>query len=82
MKIQSLNFRLSQVTVKHIEKSTRCSIQEIRNNSMADVESLMIKRGAIKESCKIKEWLSDKYKEFGEKLGLLKKEYNIYTDVD
>ena len=82
MKIQSLNFRLSQVTVKHIEKRTRCSIQEIRNNSMADVESLMIKRGAMKEPCKIKEWLSDKYKEFGEKLGLLKKEYNIYTDVD
>ena len=49
---------------------------------MADVESLMIKRGAMKEPCKIKEWLSDKYKEFGEKLGLLKKEYNIYTDVD
>ena len=82
MKIQSLNFRLSQVTVKHIEKSTRCSIQEIRNNSMADVESLMIKRGAMKEPSKVKEWVSDKYKKFGEKIGLLKKEYNIYTEID
>ena len=82
MKIQSLNFRLSQVTVKHIEKSTRCSIEELRTCSIFETKELMIKRGAMKESCKIKEWFSDKYKEFGEKFGLLRKEYNIYTDVD
>ena len=82
MKTLPINFRLSQVTVKHIEKSTRCSIQEIRNNSMAEVESLMIKRGAMKEPSKVKEWVSDKYKKFGEKIGLLKKEYNIYTEID
>ena len=82
MKIQPLKFQLSAQTVKHLEKSTRCSIEELRTCSIFETKELMIKRGAMKEPCKIKEWFSDKYKEFCEKLGLLKKEYNIYTDAD
>ena len=42
----------------------------------------MIKRGAIKKPNVIKNWFADKYKQIGEKLGLLKKEYKFYTHVD
>ena len=82
MKVQPIKFQLSEQSVKNIEKSTRCSINELRNLSMDDIQALMKKRGALKKPSKIKLWLADKYKELGEKLGLLKKDYNFYSDVD
>jgi len=82
MEIYPIKFQLSNLTIKHIEKSTKCSIEELRTLSIADTQELMMKRGVMKEPCKIEGWISDKYKKLGEKLGLLKKEYNFYTHVD
>lgn len=82
MKIQPIKFQLSKETIKHIEKSTRCSIEEIRNSAMGDIQKLMVKRGAVKKPNKIKQWFTDKYKTVGENLGLLKKQYNFYTHID
>jgi len=42
----------------------------------------MKESGELKEPNKSKLWLSEKYKKLGEKLGLLEKQINIYTDVD
>ena len=39
----------------------------------------MKERGSLKKPNKFKEWLSDIYKSFGEKAGLLKNERKIYT---
>ena len=41
----------------------------------------MIKRGSMKKPSKVKQWFADKYRQFGEKIGLLEKQRNIYTDV-
>ena len=82
MKVQPMNFCLSKETIKHIEQKTRCSINELRTLSIDETQKLMQERGAIKKPNKIKVWFADKYKQFGEKLGLLKKEYNFYTHVD
>ena len=82
MKVQPLKFQLSKETIRHIEKSTKCSINELKTLSFDNTKILMEKRGAIKKPNKIKQWFVDKYKQFGEKLGLLKKEYNFYTHVD
>ena len=45
MKIQSIKFQLSKETIKHIENSTRCSIEELRTLSLAETKDLMIKAG-------------------------------------
>lgn len=82
MKVPAVNYRLSDETVKYLEKSTRCSIAELRTCTTDEINELMIKRGAMKKPNKIKQWLSDKYRELGEKLGLLNKEHYFYTHVD
>lgn len=82
MEVQLVKFQLSKETIRHIEKSTKCSINELRTLSFDDTKIIFEKRGAIKKPNKIKQWFADKYKQLGEKLGLLKKEYNFYTHVD
>lgn len=82
MKAYPIGFKLSDQTIKHLEKNTKCSIEELRTLSLGETKNLMIKRGAVKKPSKIKQWFADKYKELGEKTGLLKKDYNFYTDVD
>ena len=80
--VKPIKFQLQKETIKHIEKSTGCSIEELKTLSFNETKELMIKRGAIKKPNVIKNWFADKYKQFGERLGLLKKEYNFYTHVD
>ena len=82
MNVQSITFELSQNTVKLLEKSTRCSIEELRSLPISETKTLMMKRGAVKSTNKIKQFFVDKYKKIGENLGLLNKEYNFYTHVD
>ena len=82
MKIPTINYQLSKETIKHIEKSTKCSIDELRTLSMDETKILMKKRGVIKEPNKIKQWLADQYKKFGEKTGLLKKEHSFFTHIN
>ncbi len=50
--------------------------------SIGECLKLMKERGTLKEPNKLWTWLQDKYKKFGEKTGLLKKEYNFYADID
>ena len=82
MNVPVIEFQLSKLTVKNIEKSTRCSINELRTLPLHEAKELMLERGAMKKPNVIKQWLADKYKTIGEKLGLLKKDYNFYTHVD
>ena len=82
MRTQPIKYQLSEQTIKNIEKSTKCSINELRTLLFDETQKLMQKRGAIKKPNVIKNWFAEKYKQFGEKLGLLKKEYNFYTHVD
>ena len=82
MRTQPIKYSLSDNTIKYIEKSTRCSIKELRNLSIDETQKLMQERGAVKKPNKIKRWFADIYKQFGERLGLLKKEYNFYAHVD
>ena len=82
MRTQPIKYQLSEQTIKNIEKSTKCSINELRTLSFDETQKLMQERGVIKKPNVIKIWFAEKYKQFGEKLGLLKKEYNFYTHVD
>ena len=91
MKILSINdynpnfkmkFNLSEETLKSISQTTKLSVYELHRLPMDEAAKLMKERGALKEPSKLKQWLSEKYRIFGEKTGLLKKQYNIYTDVD
>ena len=77
-----MKFKLAPKTIKAIEASTGLTYEEMTRLPLDESVRLMKERGTIKEPNKIFEWLSDKYKKFGEKTGLLKKEYNFYTDVD
>ena len=82
MKLPAINYQLSEKTIKHIEKSTKCSINELRTVPIDEIKDIMVKRGAIKQPSRIKQWFADKYKKLGESLGLLKKEYNFNTHLD
>ena len=75
-------FKLSEATLNAISKSTKLSIDELHNLPLDEAAKLMKERGSIKEPSKLKQWLAKKYKEFGERTGLLKKQINIYIDVD
>ena len=77
-----MRFKLSDETLQAISTSTRLSVEELHRLPMDEATKLMKERGSLKEPGKIKQWLSEKYRIFGEKTGLLKKQYNIYTDVD
>lgn len=91
MKIQGINnnnyntnfrmeFRLSGKTLNSISKITKLSVNELNELPISEAVRLMRERGAIKEPGKFKQWLSDIYRKFGEKTGLLQKEYPIYFD--
>ena len=80
--LKSVKFQLSKETVKWLEKSTRCSIEELRTFTTDEIKELMIKRGAITKPNKIKQWFTDKYKTIGEKLGLLEKQCSFYTHIN
>ena len=77
-----IKFELSNETLKSLSKSTRLSVEELENLPIDEATRLMKKRGAIKEPSKLKLWLADKYKKFGEKTGLLEKKYEFYSDGD
>ena len=74
-------FKLSPKTIKVIETSTGLTYEEITRSSINEATKLMKERGTLKEPSKLTTWFSKKYKELGEKLGLLKKQPNIYTDI-
>ena len=75
-------FKLSKETIKTIETSTGLTYEEMTRLPFSETRKLMLERGTLKEPSKIKLWLADKYKKIGERLGLLEKHYNIYTDID
>lgn len=77
-----MKFKLSKETVKSIEKSTGLTYKEMTELPLDKCENLMKERGRLKEPNKLWTWLQDKYKNFGERTGLLKKEYKFYTDID
>lgn len=77
-----MKFHLRDETVQAISKSTKLSVEELQTLSLDEANKLMKERGSLKEQNKLFQWLSDKYKAFGEKTGLLKKQYNFYTDID
>lgn len=77
-----VNFKLSKETIRTVETSTGLTYEEMKRLSLAEAAKLMEQRGTLKRPSKIKLWFADKYKKFGEKLGLLEKRYNIYTDAD
>lgn len=76
------NYKLSDKTVKSIEKSTGLSYDELTRMSLNESIELMKKRGTLKTPSKIKLWFADMYRKFGEKIQLLEKQHNIYTDID
>lgn len=76
-----INFRLSKETIKAAEESTGLTYEEMTRLPLSETSKLMKERGTLKEPSKLKLWLQDKYKKFGEKTGLLKKEYNFYNEV-
>ena len=92
MRVQSVNynynqnfgskFKLPKETIKAIESSTGLTYDEMTHLSFDESVKLMKERGKIKDPSWLKLWLSEKYKKFGEKFGLLEKHYNIYTDID
>ena len=77
-----MKFKLSTNTIKAIESSTGLTYKEMTRLSINETTKLMKERGTLKEPSKIKLWIADKYKKFGEQLGLLEKHYDIYTDID
>lgn len=89
MKIQSINntsfgmtFKISGKTLDAISNSTGLSKDELFGLTLSDASKLMKERGLLKEPSKLRQWFSDMYKKFGEKMGLLQKEYHIYSDGD
>ena len=79
---EHFTFKLSKETIKAFESSTGLTYEEMTRLPLNERAKLMKERGTLKEPNKIKLWISKKYKEIGERLGLLQKHYNIYTDID
>ena len=77
-----MNYKLSNETLIAISYSTKLNVDELHRLPLDEAAKLMKERGSLKEPSKFKLWLVEKYKQFGEKTGLLKKYVNIYTDVD
>ena len=75
-------FKLSPEAIKACEKSTGLTYEEMTRLPLDESVKLMKERGTLKEPNKIFLWMQEKYKSFGEKTGLLKKERNFYTDID
>lgn len=77
-----LKFKLSERTMKTISKSTKLSEEELKSLSLEEQIKLMEQRGSLKKQNPVKKFIAEKYRKLGEKLGLLNKEHNIYTDID
>ena len=74
-------FKLSEETLNSISRTTKLSREEL-SLPFDEAEKLMKQRGAFKEPSKFNLWLMKKYKEFGERFGLIEKQYNFYTHAD
>lgn len=79
---KGLNFRLKPETLEAVSKSTGLSQKELLNESLSNMLVKAKERGVLKKQNTFKSFLSDLYKNFGEKHGLLKKERYFFTDVD
>jgi len=77
-----MNSKLSKQTIEAVERSTKLTYDEMRTLSLTECEKLMTERGTLKKPGKFKTWISEKYRVFGEKFGLIEKRHNIYTDID
>ena len=75
-----MRFKLSPMTIKAIEDSTALTYWEMTHLPVNETSKLMKERGTLKEPSKLKMWFAKKYKEFGERFGLLEKHYNFYTE--
>lgn len=78
--------KLEEKTIDLIEKRTRLSYNEMRFLPLDETTKLMRKRAPIREkiqytSREIRLLCGKIYKNIGEKLGLLEKQRNIYTDI-
>ena len=82
MKVPDVKFQLKPKTLEHISKSTRLTKEELRSLSIEEAYNKMLERGAVKKPNPIKVFFKNLYKNIGEKLGLLDKQYNIYTHID
>ncbi len=80
--IFGMNFKLSKQTIEAAERSTKLTYDEMINLPLSECEKLMVERGTLKKPGKLKTWISKKYRELGEKFGLIEKQYNVYTDID
>ena len=56
------NFTLSKSTISSISKHTRLSEDELKNLSPETARKIMIERGAIKQTSKIKQFFVNIYK--------------------
>lgn len=74
-------YKLSETTIKMVEKSTGLTYKEMTTLTSDEAKNLMKQRGTLKEPNKIKQWFANQYKQLGEKLGFLEKQHNIYTDI-
>lgn len=70
-----LNFKLSKETVARIEKTTKLSYDEMTLLPLEKSYNLMKKRNSLKKTNKIKLWFAEKYRRFGEKMGLLSRPF-------
>lgn len=71
---EPFTYKLSKETIKTIESSTGLAYEEMTRLTLDESARLMEERGTLKKPSKIKLWISKKYKEFGERFELLKKE--------
>ncbi|MBR3890243.1 hypothetical protein IKJ53_06980 [bacterium] len=74
-------YKLSETTIKMVEKSTGLTYKEMTTLTSDEAKNLMKQRGTLKKPSKIKQWFVNQYKQLGEKLGFLEKQHNIYTDI-
>ncbi len=79
-------YKLDEKTISFIERKTRLSRDELQNLPIDDAVGLMKKRAPINKKIKnvfgqIKLSCGRIYKVIGERLGLLEKQHNIYTDI-
>ncbi len=74
-------YKLSETTIKMVEKSTGLTYKEMTTLTSDEAKNLMKQRGTLKKPNKIKQWFANQYKQLGEKLGFLEKQHNIYTDI-
>ena len=75
-----IKFKLSEGAIKAAEESTGLTYEEMTRLPLDECSKLMKERGTLKEPSKLFLWLQEKYKNFGEKTGLLKKEYHFYHE--